>query len=155
METLVEAESGYPVEAMVAKKTDQVSRNPNGQLDGRDDATFEKLNQAMNSSRDLVGRFVTKNTPPWLRVIVPVLVVPTGLLWQVDYSPDGALVENPRAVTHASLFLDTAWSIDLKLKGIVTYRLSHIEIVTFGALRDVVDRWLGPSGFCPGCAESG
>jgi hypothetical protein len=77
---------------------------------------------------------------------VPVLVVPTELLWQVDYGEDGALLVAPRNVERASLLLDHTW----RVPGIFqdySYRLSHLEIVTLDGLPEVLDRWLSKSGF--------
>lgn len=46
--------SAYKVGEPVAKKTGQVGRYRSGKLVGNDEATFEKLNQAVNSCRDLI-----------------------------------------------------------------------------------------------------
>jgi hypothetical protein len=139
----VEPSNVYKPAEMVAKKTDQVGRE---QQSG-DSATFEKLNQAVNSSRDVVQFAARADAPtPFHIVIVPVLVVPTELLWQVDYGEDGALLVAPRNVERASLLLDHTW----RVPGIFqdySYRLSHLEIVTLDGLPEVLDRWLSKSGF--------
>jgi hypothetical protein len=77
---------------------------------------------------------------------VPLLVVPPGLLWQVDYSPDGSLMIGPRLVRHAALLVNSAWTVDL---GVETrsYRLSHIELATFDALPEIVATCFGAGGF--------
>jgi hypothetical protein len=62
-----------------------------------DSATFDKLNQAVNSGKDLVRQFVLNASPPVVRVIAPVLVLPEGLLWP-DYDANGRLKANLRQV---------------------------------------------------------
>jgi hypothetical protein len=132
---------------MVGKKTDQVGKDTSGDFVSDDQATFEKLNQAVNSCQDLVQRFVNKASPPLVRAIVPVLAVPSGLLWQVDYGADGTLQTQPRQVARATLFVNHGWIVDRFPHGTVTYRLSHIEFVTVDALVNVMAIWLGNDGF--------
>ena len=139
----------YKAGEMVSRKTDQVGRDATtGKLFSNDEATFEKLQQAINSCRDLVQSFIGKHSPPLHRVIVPVLVVPTGRLWQVDYDADGSITTAPRQVNRASHFIDHAWPVGTFV-GSISYRLSHIEIVTFDALVDTTKVWLGGEGFLP------
>ncbi len=141
-------ESVYRTGEMVGKKTDQVSMDNHGALVSDDQVTFDKLNQALNSCQGLVRQLATKASPPLIRAIVPVLVVPSGLLWQVDYAADGILQTPPRRVEHATLFVNHAWSFDLgPVFGAVIYRISHIEIVTLGGLPTTAAGWLGNTGF--------
>jgi len=139
-------DSAYKPEDMVGKKTDQVGRDTSGALVSNDEPTFDKLNQAVNSCRDLVRDFPPKGDEPLVRAVVPILVVPEGLLWQADYDRDGRLVEGPRAVEHTTLFLNNTWLVETGLNPIPC-RQSHIEFVTLGALPGVVDAYLGPDGF--------
>jgi hypothetical protein len=141
--------AAYKAGDMVGKKTDQVVRDQNGHPTSNDEATFEKLNQAVNSCQDLVQHFANKPTPPFHRVIVPVLTVPTGLLWQVDYDVDGSITRLPRQVERASLFYNHAWMAPSPVGETLTYRLSHVEIVTFDALGETTRAWLGAEGFLP------
>jgi len=147
VERVNEPHSAYPTGTMVAKKTDQVRRETSGTLVSNDEATFGKVNQAVSSCQDLVEEYARKPSQPWVRAVVPVLVVPTGLLWQVDYAADGKLDTPPRTVARASLFLDHAWSVDLGIGGKLRYRLSHIELATLDALPGIVKSYLGPRGF--------
>jgi hypothetical protein len=144
--------SVYKPGEMVAKKTDQVRRDATSNLARDDSATFEKLNQAVNSSRDLVREaavnFVVASVPNF-DAVVPVLVVPRGLLWQVDYAEDGKLLASPRQVTRSSLFLNHTWTINHPFGG-VSYRLSHLEFITLDALGGVIDSWLSSAGFFVG-----
>jgi hypothetical protein len=120
-----------------------------GQLIGNDEVTFEKLNQAVNSCQDLVRNLSSNTLRGTKKAIVPVLVVPEGLLWQVDYDEDGAMTTPPRQVSRAALFLDIAWTAPLSQGDILSYRLSHIELVSLDALAGAAEFWLGPNGFFP------
>jgi hypothetical protein len=132
---------------MVGKKTDQVGRDSSGNFVGDDSATFDKLNQAVNSSNDLVQDLALRNTPPYIRAILPVLVVPTSLLWQVDYSVDGDVLKPPRQVESATLWLNISWPIHRNHPDRISYCLSHIEFVTLRGLPDAVKTWMGSMGF--------
>ena len=139
-------ESAYRPGEMVAKKTDQVGRDTSEALVSNDEATFEKLNQAVNSCRDLVHSCVLNSSPPLVRAIVPLLIVPSGLLWQVEYDLDGNLKTDPRQVAHTSLFLNHTWSVDLGVGRKIFYRLSHIDLGTLDALPAFVDSYFGSKG---------
>jgi hypothetical protein len=149
VEPVTERASAYRPGEMVGKKTDQVGRDMSGELVSNDEATFDKLNQAVNSCQDLVRALSGKAAPPLRRAIVPVLVVPTGLLWQADYDPDGAITMLPHEVKRVAFFLDHAWSAISPYGDSISYRLSHIEMVSFSALAGIAELWLGPGGFFP------
>lgn len=144
--------SAYKAGEKVAKNIAQVGRalsKPHELIDD-DETTFDKMNQAINSCRDLVQQLANKSTAPWQRAIVPVLVVPTDRLWQVDYGADGSVVVSPRQVERCSLFCGHAWLVSVgDTVRTLSYRLSHIEIVTFDALATTARAWLGPEGFLP------
>jgi len=133
----------YRLGEQVGKNIDQVGRDTNGDLLSNDEQTFEKLNQAVNSSADLVREFGTKRDPPLRRVIVPVVVVPTGLLWQVDYASDGMIVSQPRQVNEVTIFIDHTWPAPGYTTEILLYRISHVELVTFDALANLPKRFFG------------
>jgi hypothetical protein len=139
-------DSAYKPDDMVGKKPDQVGRDTSGALVSNDEPTFDKLSQAVNSCRDLVRDFAPKPDEPPVRAVVPILVVPEGLLWQADYDRDGRLAEGPRAVAHTTLFLNNTWLVETGLNPIPC-RQSHIEFVTLGALPEIVHAYFGPGGF--------
>jgi hypothetical protein len=144
----VEPSNIYKPGEMVAKKTDQIGREQSGDLFSDDSGTFEKLNQALNSSRDVVQSAASADGPAPLHVvIVPVLVVPDELLWQVDYGEDGALLVPPRKVERVSLLIDYTWKVSGRFQNDLRYRLSHLEVVTLSALQKVLVDCLSPSGF--------
>ena len=147
VEHITAERSAYEIGAPVAKKTDQVGRDSSGEFIRNDEATFEKLNQAVSSCHDLVEKVAARLTPPDRTVIVPVLVVPTGRLWQVNYDRDGALTDAPHQVAAGTLFLDHTWSAPGPFDTCLAYRLSHIEVITFEFLDRLHDRCFGACGF--------
>jgi hypothetical protein len=143
-------QSVYKPAEMVGKKTDQVKRDKNAVLVSDDKDTFDKVNQAVHSCKDLVTRLVNSHEAELFGVVVPVLVLPKNTLWQVEYEGDGTLRADPHRVTHATLFLDHAWSVDRGLYGTFSYHLTHVEFITIDALHEIVSAWLGPHGFFAG-----
>ncbi len=141
--------SVYKPGEMVGKKTDQIMYK-DGVLSSDDSATFDKLNQAVNSCRDLVQKLVSSTAPPYVKAVVPVVVVPAGRLWQVDYALDGGLVNPPRLVPRATLRIDKFWSTLTTFNQEIEYRLSHLEFLCIDALPDIIGGWLGPNGFFQG-----
>lgn len=146
VDTITRDRSAYRQGEMVGKKTDQVGLDISHAFVSDDSATFEKLNQAVNSCKDLVRDLVFRSALPYIRAILPVLVVPSGLLWQVDYADDGTILKSPRQVDSATLFLNHSWTVDRGHDGPLSYHLSHIEFVTLGALPDAVKTWMGSTG---------
>jgi hypothetical protein len=138
-------QSGQPV----GKKTDQVGRDASGALASNDEATFDKLNQAVNSCRDLVQEFALKPDEPLKRTVIPLLVVPEDLLWQVDYDTAGTITVPPRCVPHATLFYNHAWTVKDRNQYDLTYRVSHVEFATLDALPDVAGEYWGKTGILP------
>jgi len=134
----------------VAKRIDQVSRNQSGVLTSDDSATWEKLSQAVNSCHGLIERHAH---PPssLVTAIVPVLVVPPQRLWRVDYDANGQLTHQPHLVAQVELFLDRTWTVPgYPGTGGMSYRLSHLEILTFDALKPWTERcWDDEAGLFP------
>lgn len=138
--------STYKMDEPVGKKTNQVRRDSSGKLVGDDAATFAKLNQAVNSCRDLIAQPLPNY---FRRAIVPVLVVPEDVLWRADYTTTGAINAPPQKVKHATLFLNQAWETNPPIGHSLEYRLSHLEFATIDALREIIENHFGSTGFFP------
>jgi hypothetical protein len=140
-------QSIYREGEMVGKRTDQVGRTEhNSELFSDDSATFEKLSQAISSSKDIYVDNARDSGPPFIRMVIPVLVVPVGVLWQVEYDTDGNMTTHPYRVNEATLFIDHTWTT-LANMDTVSYRVSHLHIVTLSHLEKAVTAWMGPDGF--------
>lgn len=129
----------------VVKHVDQVGRTRQG-IDGltsEDRECYDKWTQAIASCRALVntcyllGRAV--NAPDLsLSCILPILVVPDGMLWQVDYDATGRITKPPHLVSHCSMYVDEKEVIGGQAAKLRQYRISHLEIVTCGALLSAI-----------------
>jgi hypothetical protein len=118
VETATGERSAYKLGEPVGKKTDQVGRDfSSGELFSNDEATFEKLNQAVNSCKDLILQKPWPTSEAHSRAVARVLIVPTGLLWQVDYTEVGKLKTPPRFLARSCLFLDHPWQVDDYVNG--------------------------------------
>jgi hypothetical protein len=137
-------ESAYKPREFVAKRTDQVSRTQDGGFKSSDTEVFEKISQAVNSLHDLIRNSVYQIMPHQAHAIIPMLVVPDGTIWQVDYGEDGSVVASPRQVSSATLFLDNTWVI--QTASITSYSISHLEIVALGSLKERTEYLAGPEG---------
>jgi hypothetical protein len=144
----IDAPSCYKIDQMVGKAVTQVGRTKaHNELTGDDSDTFGKISQAINSAEELVVESLLSASPPFIRVIVPVLVVPTGTLFQIDYDATGKIIKKPHLVKEATLFIDHAWSTTKVAEGKLFYSMSHLHIVSFDALETVTEHWMGAEGF--------
>jgi hypothetical protein len=146
--TISSNRSMYVAHEMVGKRTDQVGRTEsNAELVSDDALTFDKISQAINSSEDLVVECLASSALPSFRAVVPILVVPSDVLWQVDYDQNGNITTPARRVGEATLFIDHSWGTMVGITGRVNYRISHLHIITVDNLEKIVNRWMGPDGF--------
>jgi hypothetical protein len=129
-------QSIYREGEMVGKRTDQVGRT-HAELFSDDSATFHKLSQAINSSKDIYVDNARDSALPFIRMVVPVLVVPAHVLWQVEYNRDGNITKHPYRVNEASVFIDHTWTTLANMQT-VSYRISYLHIVTVSYLEQAV-----------------
>lgn len=139
------ARRAYPVDEPVGRSTDQPTRTASG-FSGNDSQVFEKLLQALHSSRDLVRVAANKvSVYPSVDAVVPIIVLPDDLLWQVSYSADGRLQAGPEQVQHTTLVCRHEWATDA-YPSQLRYVISHVEIITYGGLSSRLDFLTGPNG---------
>jgi len=112
----------------------QVRRNDDGSLKGKDDEVFERLSQAQSSAFDLIQTAATVRDPNQTAAVVPMLVIPDETLWCVEYDSEGNPSE-PKQRDEVSFFLGQHIPLTNPLQAFLTFHLSHIEIVTFSALQ--------------------
>jgi hypothetical protein len=135
----------------VAKTADQVGRARDNTIVATDGGVFEKISQAIHASKELISDASSLQATEEDRytLVCPVLVVPDSMLWQVNYSDDGARVGPPESVNHVSYFIGREWYV-----GPITfsYSLSHLEIVTFSEIKNFVSKFL--FGYLERCFET-
>lgn len=133
----------YPAGAPVGKATEFVRRRSKKQqgeageeLEAADGETFDRISQALASAHELAGDMLQMQSLP--RLTVPILVVPEGRLWQVDYKLDGSVLADVHPTSRVSLYVDRSWSFPGPVKSTLSAAVSHLEIVTIGALTQLV-----------------
>lgn len=125
--------SWYPPTQPLGKRFDQVGRaqDTDGTPQISDSDVFSKLTQAVSSCRDLIDAAVSSNSLG-LHAVVPVLVVPDGTLWSIEYTSAGALSEEARPVNHVTFFLGQEYPISAGVAR--SFHLTHLEILTLSEL---------------------
>jgi hypothetical protein len=140
--TLTGEHCRYSVGEPVGKALDQVGRAASGEVFGSDQDVFDKMTQALNSSVPLLDEAhnaATDVQPFGLAVVVPVVVVPPGSLWAVDYDDDGNVLQGPAPQSTVSVFVGKEWLVGGKVGR--SFWLSHTEIITFDALEEFISSW--------------
>jgi hypothetical protein len=111
------------------KSTTQVGRDSNDKLVTGDGEVYGKWSQAVSSAFDLVSdsdtEFEKNEHGVALSIIIPILVVNDGVLWQADYDEAGELKEGPKQVLSSEIYLGKdLWTGPMG----VGYTFSHLHI---------------------------
>jgi hypothetical protein len=124
----------------VGKSCDQIGLTSGDDLVGNDADVFAKWSQAISSGRDLAMQAMGDGAdadPAAIVLIVPIVVIPNGRLWVVDYSAIGNRICDPRLVDRCPYFVgrQMTWK-----KGMAheRYTFSHLEFVTQTGLSDLI-----------------
>lgn len=132
----------YPMSEFVGKALSQVGFNGEGKLHSKDSEVFEKWGQAIASSNQLIKRAASLNNsvvePLHNSAVLPVLVVPDGTLWVVNYDGLGDHTE-PAQAHEAKYFIGSTQTIDASQSA--TFILSHLHIVTKTGLENLLWRF--------------
>lgn len=124
----------YPDGESVGKSLDRVGVDKSGEVVGENTEVYDRWSQAIASAQDLVNKTIAESD---LRgetyfLILPVLVVPDGTLWEAQFDRIGRRVREPQAVDRLSYFVDAKQEVPYKFP--FTFRFSHLEIVTVTGL---------------------
>jgi hypothetical protein len=131
-------ESLYPPQSPVGKSPVQVSRDSHGEFKATDRDFYDKWAQALSSASGLFERAAHHVTLVSYQaechsLIVPVLVVPDEMLWQVDYDDDGRRRVDPHRTDRCSYFVNRKY-VRACRPSPEELTISHIEFVTFRGL---------------------
>lgn len=124
--------SFYSMGEYVGKSCTQVGRTPKGDLTGNDAEVYEKWDQAIQSSHELIDiasrDWMDASGQERLVFVLPVLVVPDGRLWRVRYTPEGVRKSDPELVNRTTIYLGKAVLVGpMFYDSYVT--ISHLEVV--------------------------
>lgn len=123
---------------------DQVSLKENGSFATRDAEVFEKLQQAVQGTKDILDRVLRAGRRGHYHAVVPVVVVPNDRLWGIRYSESGDMEGPPERFEILPLFIGRRW--DLRRVLTHEFRVSHVELVVESALITLIDALTGQSG---------
>lgn len=134
----------FQPEKPVGKSTVQVGKSNDGTKTGwkfscNDDDVHDGWSQAIASAYDLIASAYTADfstdQQPMTSVVFPVLVVPDGMLWVVEYSPEGKRKGEPSVTDECQYYLGKNFP---NFHPINDYWLSHLLMFTKSGL----DRFL-------------
>ena len=127
--------STYAVGKPVGKSCAQIGKGNDDSITANDTEVFAKWSQALASADDLADEATQEGEVRKdfrLSLILPVLVVPDGMLWKVDYESNGTRNGDPIQTDRCSFFVDKYYSAGF-LQG-TSLIISHLEFVTLAGL---------------------
>jgi len=133
----------YKINEPVGKSTAQVGRGMDGSIFANDGELYDKWSQSLSSSADLVSRTYwdgdeKDDEDSYFSAVFPIIVIPNGRLWVVNYDDDGNRIQEPCISNRCSSFVDKDYEMDSKISGTRMW-ISHIEIMSFDGLYSFVD----------------
>ena len=131
--------SRYPSDEAVGKAIDIVGKDGNGKFRAGDKEVYGRWTQALQSVSSMLekvnGEFYEGN-PFVLNWFLPILVVPDDRLFVVDFADDGSQLGDPKNISRTPFFVDYT-PPGVSFKG-PAFKFSHLEIVTYSALKNFV-----------------
>lgn len=123
----------------VGKDMCQVGRDKRGSLAGSDRELFDKYQQAMASSSDLIAEAAEDHRPRNERsiytAVMPILVVPDGTLWAAWYTSRGRLERDPAQTDEVAFYLGRDYPL---VREGLTFTISHLHIMTTRGVADLL-----------------
>jgi hypothetical protein len=135
---LREQASLYKANTPVGKSIDQVGREVSGVISAADADVYSKWAQALASAAELADRacegLATKAHSRFHCLVIPILVVPDDMLWEVRFDSRGKRVALPKQTDHVPLFAKRTYTCRTG-DQITEFCASHLEIVTARGLQ--------------------
>lgn len=134
--------SGDPV----GKSCDQVGLTERGDIAASDSDVYAKWSQALSSAHDLTYEACRdgeeRTGDVCLSLVFPLLVVPDGRLWVVEFDAEGNRACEPRQTDRCSYFVNLSYYHNTMLSG-DEMTLSHLEFLTVAGLHEFVGQLCG------------
>jgi len=143
--------SDYMPRGFVGKSLAQVGRCTDGTLTCNDAEVFEKWSQALSSASDLANEAASDGEDEksvFISLVLPILVVPNGLLWEVDFGERGERCGDPFRVDRCSFFVGREYEAGDRMRG-TRLTISHLEFVTLAGLDALMNSIEGDTFFPP------
>jgi len=140
------ARSFYPSGGPVGKSCEQVGKTVNGDITASDSDVYAKWSQALSSAHDLTYEACRDGTErtgdACLSLVFPILVVPNGRLWVVEFDAAANRTCQPRQTDRCSYFVNLFYYHRSGLTG-DEMTISHLEFVTVTGLCEFADQLCG------------
>jgi hypothetical protein len=112
---------------------------PAGPIAVTDEDIYEGWAQAVASSYDLVSKAISLQ--PSKSFVMPLVVVPDGLLWSMCYNFDGTISRKPELVEQCDYFVEKPVGADEELT------LTHVRFLTLRGLASMLGRIVQRPGY--------
>jgi hypothetical protein len=132
--------SAYRPGDPVGKNCAQIGRSHDNAIVTNDFEVFEKWSQALASAQDLADDSTEEGEArhdAFVSLVLPVLVVPDGTLWTVEFASNGTRCTDPSKTDRCSFFVGQFYSAGstFHTTGIT---ISHLEFVTCSGLKSLM-----------------
>ncbi|HEY3321210.1 MAG TPA: hypothetical protein VGP72_12140 [Planctomycetota bacterium] len=125
---------GKCLDQLVRKREEAKGRRPEEKsiVTINDHEVFDKWSQALQSCHELaiLALDKCKTNVGYAASIIPILVVPPGMLWVAEFNASGILSADPYQMDRCTYYVGKTFS-DIR------YEISHLEIVTPEGLRQL------------------
>lgn len=128
---------------------EQRKANEKGEFADSDSEVYDKWSQSLASAHQLTKLFRPETGDTIQRaytLVVPMVVVPDGRLWQVRYDLTGQRLGDPEPTTRCSYFVGQTFRHAFS-EWDYALTISHLEFVTVSGLTEFIGRVLRGSGF--------
>jgi hypothetical protein len=139
--------SPYREGKWVGKTAAQVGRTKGNDIYGTDEDAFDKWSQALASADEMATEAVESaehGDNAAVTIIVPILAVPNGRLWQAFFDEHGRQVESPFWTDRCSMYVDRGYSTGFIRP--TNFTISHLEIVTLAGIESLLREVEKPDG---------
>ena len=123
--------SFYQLNGWVGRSLDQVGKDSNSDLIIEDNSTYDKWTQALASLHGMLEDALSYNASDGYDYLVflPLIVVPDGTLWQINYSAEGQRAGDPKQVDSVNFWIDVEYLIKHDSRS-EYYNISHLHFLT-------------------------
>jgi len=135
----------YRMTRPVGKSMQRIPLNMEPRQFEKDEVVFDPMTQAVNSALALIEEsyFFEPQENHEVHLIIPVLVVPDGTLWEVKFNERGEEIGEPQPSKYCQFYVDQKWQVrNDQAEILFRFHLSHLEIVTFSEIEDIFYHYL-------------
>jgi len=129
----------------VGKDSIQVGRQHDGRFASNDNDLFDKWSQCLSSANDLINDMYWDGHDEkthFFSTVIPIVVVPNGRLFAIEYDVDGNVQTQPHAAKRCSMYIDKQYTINTFPAFNKHFNISHMEIMTIDGLDEFIKHYI-------------